>query len=206
MGRVPGFELAGYDRSFLDAFSGRRREILARLETLGLPCTPELAQMAALHTRRRKKDVGLAELVPAWREKARALGLAREQAALVPPRPIHPLTWERVEVPRVPPPDLPANAIRSMKRAPALPTLPGDGAGGVVGNGRRPPARAGGAVAGAGAGRPGGRGAGGGARGGAADGDPGGRDPRGGAGPRAGALHALPRSTRRSTGWSGAAS
>ena len=133
VGRVPGFELAGYDRSFLDAFSGRRREILARLETLGLPYTPELAQMAALHTRRRKKDVGLAELVPSWREKARALGLVREQAALAPPRPIHPLTWERVEVPRVPPPDLPANAIRSMKRAPALPTLPGDGAEGLSG-------------------------------------------------------------------------
>ena len=128
VGRVPGFELAGYDRSFLEAFSGRRREILARLETLGLPYTPELAQMAALHTRRRKKDIGLAQLVPQWREKARALGLVREQAALVPPRPIHPLTWERVEIPRVPPPDLPANAIRSMKRAPALPALPGGGA------------------------------------------------------------------------------
>ena len=128
VGRVPGFELAGYDRSFLEAFSGRRREILARLEKLGLPYTPELAQMAALHTRRRKKDIGLAQLVPAWREKARALGLAREQAEITPPRPIHPLTWERVEVPRVPPPDLPANALRSMKRAPALPRLPGDGA------------------------------------------------------------------------------
>ncbi|MCY4550408.1 MAG: relaxase domain-containing protein, partial [Defluviicoccus sp.] len=133
IGRVPGFELAGYDRSFLDAFSGRRREILARLEKLGLPYTPELAQMAALHTRRRKKDIGLAELVPAWREKARALGLVREQAAIAPPRPIHPLTWERVEVPRVAPPDIPANAIRSMKRAPALPTLPGDGAEGLSG-------------------------------------------------------------------------
>ena len=133
VGRVPGFELAGYDRSFLEAFSGRRREILARLETLGLPYTPELAQMAALHTRRRKKDIGLAQLVPQWREKARALGLVREQAALAPPRPIHPLTWEQVEIPRVPPPELPANAIRSMKRAPALPTLPGDGAEGLSG-------------------------------------------------------------------------
>ena len=102
IGRVPGFELAGYDRSFLEAFSGRRREILARLEKLGLPYTPQLAQMAALHTRRRKKDIGVAQLVPAWREKARALGLVREAAALAPPRPIHPLTWERVEVPRVP--------------------------------------------------------------------------------------------------------
>ncbi len=128
VGRVPGFELAGYDRSFLDAFSGRRREILAHLERLGLPYTPQLAQMAALHTRRRKKDTGLAQLVPAWREKARALGLGREKTALTPPRRIDPLTGERVEVPRVPPPDLPANAIRSMKRAPALPRLPRENA------------------------------------------------------------------------------
>ena len=131
VGPVPGFELAGYERSFLDAFSGRRRAILERLERLGLPYTPELAQMAALHTRRRKEDRGLAELVPAWRAKARALGLGREKTALAPPRPIDPLTGERVSPPRVPPPDLPANAIRSMKRAPALPRLPRDGAGGL---------------------------------------------------------------------------
>ena len=133
IGRVPGFELAGYDRSFLDAFSGRRREILARLEALGLPYTAENARMATLHTRRRKKDIGVAELVPAWRARARALGLAREKTALAPPRPVHPVTRERVEMPRVPPPDLPANAIRSMKRAPALPRLPGDGIDGLSG-------------------------------------------------------------------------
>ena len=38
VGPVPGFELAGYGRSFLDAFSGRRRAILERL---GLPYTPD---------------------------------------------------------------------------------------------------------------------------------------------------------------------
>ena len=64
VGRVPGFELAGYERSFLDAFSGRRREILAHLERLGLPYTAAHAQMAALHTRRRKEDRTLADLVP----------------------------------------------------------------------------------------------------------------------------------------------
>ena len=133
VGRVPGFELAGYDRSFLEAFSGRRREILARLEALGLPYTAENARMATLHTRRRKKDVGVAELVPAWRERARALGLSREKAGIAPPRPVDPLTGERVEMPRVPPPDLPANAIRSMKRAPALPRLPRDGIDGLSG-------------------------------------------------------------------------
>ncbi|MCY4404734.1 MAG: AAA family ATPase, partial [Rhodospirillaceae bacterium] len=41
-----------------------------------------------------------------------------------PSRPLDPVTGERVGLPRVPPPDLPANEIRSIKRAPALPALP----------------------------------------------------------------------------------
>ena len=124
VGRVPGFELAGYDRSFLVAFSGRRREILAHIDRIGLPYTPKVAQMAALHTRRRKRDTGLAELVPKWRERAQALGLERDRMALAPPRPADPETGARPEIPPLPPPDLPANVIRNRKRAPALPRLP----------------------------------------------------------------------------------
>ena len=124
VGRVPGFELAGYERSFLDAFSGRRREILAYLERQDLPYTAKHTQMAALHTRRRKEDKGLADLVPEWRARAQALGLVREKTALAPSRPLDPVTGERAGVPRVPPPDLPPNEIRSLKRAPALPALP----------------------------------------------------------------------------------
>ena len=124
VGNVPGFELAGYDRSFLMAFSGRRREILAHLERLGLPYTPALAQTAALHTRRRKRDRSLAELVPEWRERARALGLSRDRMALAPPRPVDPDTGAISGAVTVPPPDLPANVIRNRKRAPALPDLP----------------------------------------------------------------------------------
>ena len=124
VGRIPGFELAGYERSFLDAFSGRRRAILEYLEQKEQPYTAENAQKAALRTRQRKEDRTLAELVPEWRARARALGLVREKLALRPPRPLDPLTGERVSLPRVPPPDLPANEIRSMKRAPALPALP----------------------------------------------------------------------------------
>ena len=124
VGRVPGFELAGYDRSFLDAFSGRRREILAYLERRDLSYTAKHTQMAALHTRRRKEERTLADLVPEWRARARALGLVREKTALTPSRPLDPVTGERVGLPRVPPPDLPANEIRSLKRAPALPALP----------------------------------------------------------------------------------
>ena len=145
VGRVPGFELAGYERSFLDAFSGRRREILAYLERQDLPYTARHTQMAALHTRRRKEDKGLADLVPEWRERARALGLVREKTALAPSRPLDPVTGERAGVPHVPPPDLPANEIRSMKRAPALPRLPRDGVAELAGThptGARSPAPA----------------------------------------------------------------
>ena len=124
VGRVPGFELAGYDRAFLDAFSGRRREILAYLERQDLSYTAKHTQMASLHTRRRKEDKGLADLVPEWRERARALGLVREKTALTPSRPLDPVTGERVGLPHVPAPDLPPNEIRSLKRAPALPALP----------------------------------------------------------------------------------
>ena len=129
VGRVPGFELAGYERSFIDAFSGRRRAILEDLEQKEQPYTAENTQKAALRTRRRKEDRTLADLVPEWRARARALGLVRERMALRPPRPLDPLTGERVRVPRVPAPDLPANEIRSQKRAPALPKLPRAGIG-----------------------------------------------------------------------------
>ena len=132
VGRVPGFELAGYDRSFLNAFSGRRREILAYLERQDLSYTAKHTQMAALHTRRRKEDRTLADLVPEWRARAQALGLVREREALRPPRPLDPVTGERAGVPHVPPPDLPANEIRSMKRAPALPKLPRQSRDGVA--------------------------------------------------------------------------
>ena len=136
VGRVPGFELAGYERSFLDAFSGRRRAILEYLEQKELSYTAENTQKAALRTRRRKEDRTLADLVPEWRARAQALGLVRERTALRPPRPLDPLTGERVRTLRVPPPDLPSNEIRSLKRAPALPRLPRDGV--AEGAGARP--------------------------------------------------------------------
>ena len=126
IGTVPGFELAGYDKSFLDAFSGRRRDILAYLEKHDLPYTAELAQMAALATRPPKRETGLSELVPGWRAKARALGLSRDKAVLRPARPVDPATGKQVPPVEVPPPDLPANELRSLRRAPKLPPLPRD--------------------------------------------------------------------------------
>ena len=123
VGRMPGFEIAGYDRALLDAFSGRRREILTWLEAHGLPYTPELTQVAALHTRRRKVDIGLAELIPRWRARAHELGLARSASAARPTRPLDPETGRRSPRVRVPPPDLSANVVRNRRRAPALPDL-----------------------------------------------------------------------------------
>ena len=126
IGRIPGFEIAGYDRALLDAFSGRRREILQMLEANGLPYTPALAQMAALHTRRRKEDIGLAALIPKWRARARALGFGRSAAQTRPPRPLDPHTGRRSPRVRVAPPNLPANVIRNRRRAPAIPDLAPD--------------------------------------------------------------------------------
>ena len=79
--------------------------------------------MAALHTRRRKVDIGLAELIPRWRERAHELGLARSASAARPPRPLDPETGRRSPRVRVEPPDLPANVWRNRRRAPALPDL-----------------------------------------------------------------------------------
>ena len=126
IGRVPGFELAGYDKTFLDAFSGRRAEILAYLKEHDLPYNARNAEIAALRTRAAKKEMGLSELVPQWRARARELGLSRDKAALRPARPVDPATGKQVPAVEVPPPDLPANELRNLRRAPKLPALPRD--------------------------------------------------------------------------------
>ena len=123
VGPVPGFELAGYDAELLDAFSGRRREILAYLEKHGLPMTKEATQKATLHTRRRKVEAGLDELVPQWRKRAQALGLTRDETALKPPRPVDPATGRETPLPRHEGPVLSKNERRRLRRAPALPRL-----------------------------------------------------------------------------------
>ena len=125
IGRVPGFELAGYSREHLDAFSGRRREILQYLEERSLPYTAAAAQMAALGTRRKKTEAGLAELVPAWRERAEGLGLHAEPEALRPPRPIHPETGNVIPLHRPDTNRRSVNETRRRNRAPALPEMPG---------------------------------------------------------------------------------
>ncbi|MDD9991280.1 MAG: AAA family ATPase, partial [Rhodospirillales bacterium] len=126
IGPVPGFELAGYDKSFLDAFSGRRAEILKYLEEHDLPYNARNAETAALRTRAAKKEMGLSELVPEWRARARQMGLSRDKAVLRPARPVDPVTGKQVPPVEVPAPDLPANEMTKLRRAPKLPPLPRD--------------------------------------------------------------------------------
>ena len=80
IGGVPGFEIAGYGREFVDAFSSRRREILAWLDKHGLPWSAALTQQAALITRKKKADRDIDELRAEWQARAERLGLSRDRS------------------------------------------------------------------------------------------------------------------------------
>ncbi len=84
IGGVPGFEIAGYGRGFVDAFSSRRREILAWLDKHGLPWSAALTQQAALITRRKKTDKDVDELQAEWKARAERLELARDRSIAKP--------------------------------------------------------------------------------------------------------------------------
>ena len=84
IGGLPGFEIAGYGRAFVDAFSSRRREILAWLDEHGLPWSAALTQQAALITRKKKTDRDIDELRAEWKARAERLGLARDRGIAKP--------------------------------------------------------------------------------------------------------------------------
>ena len=84
IGGVPGFEIAGYGRGFVDAFSSRRREILAWLDKHGLPWSAALTQQAALITRKKKTDKDVDELRAEWQARAERLGLSRDRSIAKP--------------------------------------------------------------------------------------------------------------------------
>ena len=123
VGRFPGFEIAGFERADLDAYSGRRRQVLEWLESNGLPYTAELAQKAALLTRPPKEDISLDELIPIWRARARGIGLVVDEALVRPPRPLDPATGRASPRVRVKRPAIPRSELRARRRAPALPAL-----------------------------------------------------------------------------------
>ena len=79
VGRMPGFEIAGYQRPMLDAFSTRRRELLDYMADRGWENTPARTQQAALYTRQRKAEPERQVLHETWQERAREIGPARDR-------------------------------------------------------------------------------------------------------------------------------
>ena len=74
-GRIPSFEIAGYDRRVRETFSTRRMEVLAYVENRGLEYTQASTQIAALATRARKSEPVRATLQKVWAEQALEVGL-----------------------------------------------------------------------------------------------------------------------------------
>ncbi len=75
IGPVPGFEIAGWTKEALDAFSTRRREIVDHVEAKGWDYNAATAQAATLATRRRKKEPHREILTGMWRTRASERGI-----------------------------------------------------------------------------------------------------------------------------------
>ena len=73
-GRIPSFDIAGFGRELRDAFSTRRREILAYVDDRGWDGNEAQRRIATLATRKRKAEPLQAMLRTLWRERAEALG------------------------------------------------------------------------------------------------------------------------------------
>ena len=77
IGRVAGFEISGWPRAVLEAFSSRRRQILDFIREKGWRYNARTAQAATLATRARKNEPRRAELEALWRDFAEERGLAK---------------------------------------------------------------------------------------------------------------------------------
>ena len=73
-GRIPSFDIAGFGRELREAFSTRRREILAYVEDRGWNGSEAQRQIATLATRGRKAEPLQGMLRTLWRERAEVLG------------------------------------------------------------------------------------------------------------------------------------
>ena len=69
-GRVPSFDIAGFGRELREAFSTRRREVLAYVEDRGWDGSEAQRQIATLATRGRKAEPLQGMLRTLWRERA----------------------------------------------------------------------------------------------------------------------------------------
>ena len=89
VGSVPGFEIAGYDKATLKAFSTRRAEALAWVKERNLDSgSAAVMQQAVLYTRKRKDEPSRQELSGIW--KARMAELGTPQPARLPQSPRFP--------------------------------------------------------------------------------------------------------------------
>ena len=86
-GGVPSFEIAGYGRAELSAFSNRRLAILRYVKERGWNYNAARAQQAALATRARKNEPGRAALEELWRGRAKELGFRRPRKRRTRPPP-----------------------------------------------------------------------------------------------------------------------
>ena len=70
VGSVPGFEIAGYDKATLKAFSTRRAEALAWVKERNLDAaSASVMQQAVLYTRKRKDEPSREELSGIWKAR-----------------------------------------------------------------------------------------------------------------------------------------
>ena len=87
-GGVPSFEIAGYGRAELSAFSNRRLAILRYVKERGWNYNAARAQQAALATRARKNEPGRAALEELWRGRAKEFGFVRPRKRRTQPPPV----------------------------------------------------------------------------------------------------------------------
>ena len=96
IGRVPGFEISGWPRAALEAFSSRRRQILDFIREKGWRYGARTAQAATLATRARKNEPRRAELEALWRDFADERGLAKRTLRKIGVRHAEPPTAEEI--------------------------------------------------------------------------------------------------------------
>ena len=83
IGTIPCFEIAGWPKKVLEAFSSRRRDILAYIREKGWRYDARAAQAATLATRKRKREPCREALQAMWSRFAAERGLAKEKRRTV---------------------------------------------------------------------------------------------------------------------------